>query len=57
MRRPPVTAKAEAVRDGHGDPSCSRHGMMADPKGNGRWICAQPRCKVTTDYDSEDPDQ
>lgn len=52
-----MSSKAEAVKDGQGDPVCSRHGMMTDPDGDGRWVCTVPRCQVAVDYDSEDPDQ
>ena len=52
-----MNAKAEAVKDGQGDPSCSLHGMMEDPEGDGTWVCLHPRCKATIEYDSEDPDQ
>ena len=52
-----MTKKAEAVRDGQGDPVCDRHGMMHDPEGDGSWVCLNARCKASVDYDSEDPDQ
>lgn len=52
-----MTKRAEAVKDGRGDPACDRHGMMHDPDGDGRWVCLDPRCKASVAYDSEDPDQ
>lgn len=52
-----MSSKAEAVREGQGDPSCDRHGMMLDPDGDGTWVCANPKCRATVAYDSEDPDQ
>lgn len=42
-----MTKAAEAVREGQGDPSCDRHGMMVDPDGDGVWVCASRlrRCR------------
>ncbi len=52
-----MSSKADAVKDGQGDPSCDRHRMMLDPDGDGTWVCANPKCRATVAYDSEDPDQ